>query len=95
MKKKELATAAITCTLLGTNVFHSRYSAFEIVFFFFSRISGFFLQVGGCRFFDMKYLPEVEALFQDCRVTKVIVKSALEIFISKVLYRQAGSSGSC
>ena len=71
MKKKELATAAITCTLLGTNVFHSRYSAFEIVFFFFSRISGFFLQVGGCRFFDMKYLPEVEALFQDCRVTKV------------------------
>ena len=75
-----------------------------------------FPQVGGCRFFDMKYLPEVEALFQDCRVTKVqtidanisgaayveflfigtlIFKSALKIFISKVLYRQAGSSGSC
>ena len=31
MKKKELATAAITCTLLGTNVFHSRYSPFEIL----------------------------------------------------------------
>jgi len=28
------------------------------------------VKVGGCRFFDMKYLPEVEALFQDCRVTK-------------------------
>ena len=29
------------------------------------------LQVGGCRFFDMKYLPEVEELFDECRVTKV------------------------
>ena len=35
----------------------------------------FWFQVGGCRFFDMKYLPEVEALFDECRVTKVWLRS--------------------
>ena len=37
----------------------------------FTKIMIFWFQVGGCRFFDMKYLPEVEALFDECRVTKV------------------------
>jgi len=34
------------------------------------------VKVGGCRFFDMKYLPEVEALFDECRVTKTELHDA-------------------
>ena len=39
----------------------------------FTKMIIFWVQVGGCRFFDMKYLPEVEALFDQCQVTKVIL----------------------
>jgi len=34
------------------------------------------VKVGGCRFFDMKYLPEVEELFDECRVTKTELHDA-------------------